>query len=92
MMPAGYVTQIGEVKSIYKVIVRNPKDNRPLARSMCTWEGNVKSALKMKSYDLHKIEQSPIISNTIMISEISRLKYYYLFKDSSPVSYLISTD
>jgi hypothetical protein len=31
---------MGEKRNAYRVLVRNPEENRPLGRSRCRWEDN----------------------------------------------------
>jgi hypothetical protein len=33
---------MGEMKNAFKILVREPEGNRPLGKSRCRWEDNVK--------------------------------------------------
>jgi hypothetical protein len=32
---------MGEVRNSYRIVVENPEEKRPLARSRCGWEDNI---------------------------------------------------
>jgi hypothetical protein len=42
---AGHVAQIGEMKNVYRLLVRKPEGKRPLGRSRCRWIDNIKMDL-----------------------------------------------
>jgi hypothetical protein len=48
---AHYVTQMGEVRNAYKVLVRKCKGNGPLQRPRHTWYGHIKINLKETGYE-----------------------------------------
>jgi hypothetical protein len=39
---AGHIACMGKEKSAYRVLVGNPEGKRPLGRSRCRWENNIK--------------------------------------------------
>jgi hypothetical protein len=43
---AGHVAHIGEGRGVYRVLVGRPKGKRPLVRSRCRWEDNIKMDLR----------------------------------------------
>ena len=45
MRRAGHVARMGERRSVYSVLVRNPEGKRPLGRHMRRWEDNIKMDL-----------------------------------------------
>jgi hypothetical protein len=42
---AGHVARMGEVRSVYKVLVGKPERKRPLGRPRRRWEDNIKMGL-----------------------------------------------
>ena len=46
MMWAGHVTQVGERRGVYRVLVGKPEGRRPLGRPRNRWEDNMKMYLK----------------------------------------------
>jgi hypothetical protein len=45
MMWAGHVAQIGEKRSVCRLLVGNPEGKRPLGRPRCRWIDNIKMDL-----------------------------------------------
>jgi hypothetical protein len=43
---AGHLTHMGEGRGVYRVLVGRPKSKRPLVRSTCKWEDNIKLDLR----------------------------------------------
>jgi hypothetical protein len=43
---AGHVTQIGEKRNAYRILVEKPEGKRPLARSRHRWVDNIKVDLR----------------------------------------------
>jgi hypothetical protein len=43
---AGHVARIGEGRGVYRVLVGKPERQRPLGRSRCRWEANIKMDLQ----------------------------------------------
>jgi hypothetical protein len=43
---AGHVSRVGEMRYVYKIVVGKPKRKRPLRRTRCRWENNIKMDLK----------------------------------------------
>ena len=43
---AGHVARMGERRGVYRVLVGKPEGKRPLGRSSCRWEGNMKMDLQ----------------------------------------------
>jgi hypothetical protein len=43
---AGHVARIGEDRSVYRVLVGNPVEKRPLGRPRRKWEDNIKMDLQ----------------------------------------------
>jgi hypothetical protein len=39
---AGHVARMGKVRGVYRVLVGKPEGERPLGRSRCSWEDNIK--------------------------------------------------
>jgi hypothetical protein len=48
---AGHVESTGEERGIYKVLVGRSEGKRPLGRSRCRWEDNIKMGLKKTRID-----------------------------------------
>ena len=42
----GHVALVGEKKGVYRILVGKPEGKRPLGRSMCGWEDNIKMDLQ----------------------------------------------
>jgi hypothetical protein len=42
----GHVACMGEMRSVYKILVRKPEGRRPLERPRCRWEGNIRIDLR----------------------------------------------
>jgi hypothetical protein len=38
----GQVARLGEIRGVYRVLVRKPEGKRPLGRPKCRWEDNIK--------------------------------------------------
>jgi hypothetical protein len=43
---AGHVTQMGESRNAYKILVGKPKGKIPLGRLKCSWLDNIKMDLR----------------------------------------------
>ena len=43
---AGHVARMGEGKYVYMILVGKPEEKRPLGRSRCRWENNIKMDLQ----------------------------------------------
>jgi hypothetical protein len=43
---AGYVARMGNMRGAYRVLVGRPKEKRPLRRSKCRWNDNIKIHLQ----------------------------------------------
>jgi len=43
---AGHVARMGEGRGVYRVLVGKPEGIRPLVRSRCRWENNIKTDLQ----------------------------------------------
>jgi len=43
---AGNITRIWEIRNSYKILVGKPEGRRPLGRSRCRWEDNIKMDFK----------------------------------------------
>jgi len=43
---AGHVACMGEMRSVYRVLVGKPEGKRPLGRPSCRWEDNIKMNLQ----------------------------------------------
>jgi hypothetical protein len=41
-----HVAHIGEMRNAYKILVRKHEGKRPLWRSVCRWEGDIKLYFK----------------------------------------------
>ena len=39
---AVHVVRMGEMRGVYRVLVRKPEEKRPLGRPSCRWEDNIK--------------------------------------------------
>jgi hypothetical protein len=48
---AGHVARMGEKKNAYRILVGNPKGNRPLGRLRCRWVDNIKMYLREIGWD-----------------------------------------
>ncbi|KAJ4440131.1 hypothetical protein ANN_08269 [Periplaneta americana] len=48
---AGRVARMGESRNAYRVLVEKPEGIRPLGRSRCRWEDNIKMDLREVGYD-----------------------------------------
>jgi len=46
MRRAGYVARMGERRGVFRFLVGKPEGKRPLGRSRCRWEGNIKMDLQ----------------------------------------------
>ena len=46
MIWVGYVARMGERRGVYRVLVGKPEGKRPLGRSTCRWEDNIKMDLQ----------------------------------------------
>jgi hypothetical protein len=42
----GHVARIGEGRDVYRVLVRRSEGKKPLGRSRCRWEDNIKKDLR----------------------------------------------
>jgi len=42
-----HAARMGETKGVYKVLVGKPKGKRPLGRTSCRWEDNIKRIFRM---------------------------------------------
>jgi hypothetical protein len=42
---AGHVARMGEKRNVYRLLVGKPEGKRPLGRSRCRWEDNIKMDL-----------------------------------------------
>jgi len=42
---AGHVAHMGEKRGVYRVLVGKPEGKRPIGRSRCRWEDNIKMDL-----------------------------------------------
>jgi len=43
---AGHIAHIGEMRNVYKILVRKPEKKRPLRRPKHRWEDNIRLNLK----------------------------------------------
>jgi hypothetical protein len=43
---AGHVTRMGEMRNAYRMLVGKPEGKRPLGRSRCKWEDNIRMDLR----------------------------------------------
>ena len=43
---AGHVARMEEVRSAFKILTGKPSEKRPLGRSRCRWEDNIRMDLK----------------------------------------------
>jgi hypothetical protein len=41
----GHVAWMGEMKNVYKILVRKPEEKRPLEIHRCRWEDNIRMYL-----------------------------------------------
>jgi hypothetical protein len=48
---AGHVARMGEGRGVYRVLVGRPEGKRPLVRTMCRWEDNIKLHLREVGID-----------------------------------------
>jgi len=46
MRGAGHVERMGDRRGVYRVLVRNPEEMRPLGRPRHRWEDNIKMDLQ----------------------------------------------
>ena len=54
---AGHVALVGERRGIYRVLVGKPEGMRPIGRTRCRWEDNIKRGLQEVGYwDMDWIE------------------------------------
>ena len=57
VMWAGHEARMGEIRSIYRVLVRKPEGKRPLGRHRHRWEDNIKLDLQKVPFgDMELIE------------------------------------
>jgi hypothetical protein len=42
----GHVASMGEMRNIYKILVRKPEEKKPLERARCRWKDNIKMDLR----------------------------------------------
>jgi hypothetical protein len=49
---AGYVAGLGEKRNTYRILVVKPEGKRPLGRTRCMWEGNIRTNLREIWYGL----------------------------------------
>ena len=42
----GHAARMGEMRGVYRVLVRQPEGRRPLGRPRCKWEDNIKMDLQ----------------------------------------------
>jgi len=42
----GHVERVVEMRKLYKVLIGKPEGNRPLVRSRCRWDDNIRMDLR----------------------------------------------
>jgi hypothetical protein len=43
---------MGEMRNVYKILVRKPEGKRPFRRPMCRWEDNIRMDLKEIGWEM----------------------------------------
>jgi hypothetical protein len=46
MRGMGRVARMGEMRNVYRILVRKSEERRQLKRSTCTWEDNIRTDLR----------------------------------------------
>jgi hypothetical protein len=81
----GHVTRIGKTRNVFKILVGKPEQNKPIGRSRCRQEDNIK--MHLREIGENGNEPSGSIKGGEFLDSLS--DYQLLNEDSAPWSYLV---